>query len=82
MILRSKLATFGRPTVMFDADDPQHRQWLSEFLATRAWGHCPVRFVVSEEGDMVTVMQRQVLHYYSEQEFGFSLPKAIDKALA
>lgn len=66
----SKLNYFGRPWVVFDATDKQHRRWFTEFQRTRTWGHCPVRFVIDEaQGDLVTLMQQQMITHYIDREF-------------
>jgi hypothetical protein len=66
----SRLGYWGRPWVIFDATVKQHRRWFTEFQRSRTWGHCPVRFVLDEEqGDMVTMMQRQLIEYYLGKEF-------------
>ena len=66
----NKLVFFGRPYVTFDAANPDHRRWFAEFQATSSWGSCPVRFAVDAEGSMIPIMQRQLLAWYAEQEFG------------
>lgn len=66
----NKLVFFSRPYVTFDAANQDHRRWFAEFQATSSWGSCPVRFVVDAEGSMIPIMQRQLLAWYAEQEFG------------
>ena len=66
----SRLAFYGRPWVIFDAKDKNHRRWFAEFNRTFSWGHCPVRFVVNEEaGDLITQIQRELIAYYVDKEF-------------
>ena len=66
----SKLSYWGRPWVVFDATNKQHRRWFAEFQRNRTWGNCPVRFVVDEaEGELITMMQRQLVSYYVDKEF-------------
>ena len=66
----SKLALFGRPWVVFDAKNKNHRRWFAEFNRTLSWGHCPVRFVVNEEaGDLISQIQRELIAYYVDKEF-------------
>ena len=67
----TKLNLFGRPFVIFDAKNKNHRRWFAEFQAKRAWGQCPVRFVIDDDnGDLVTMIQRRLIDYYSNKEFG------------
>ena len=67
----SKLSLHGRPFVVFDATDKSHRRWFADFNRLSAWGHCPVRFVVEDDaGDLVTMIQRKLIKYYVEKEFG------------
>jgi hypothetical protein len=67
----SKLAFFGRPYVVFDPSDKNHRRWFAEFQANRAWGQCPVRFIVADDqGDLVTMIQRKLIEFYTMKEFG------------
>jgi hypothetical protein len=67
----SRLALYGRPWVVFDAKNREHRQWFAEFNKSGAWGKCPVRFVVSEDhGDLITQIQRELIQFYVDKEFG------------
>jgi len=67
----SKLALFGRPYVPFDAANKDHRRWFYEFQQKRAWGHCPVRFIIPDDGgDLITLCQRRLVDFYSTKEFG------------
>lgn len=67
----SKLALFGRPFVVFDAYNKDHRRWFAEFNKNSSWKNCPVRFVLDEAcGDLVTQIQRQLIQYYVDKEFG------------
>ena len=77
----SKLAYFGRPWVVFDASNKDHRRWFAEFNRTHSWGGCPVRFVVNEEsGDLITMIQRSLIQFYVDKEFGTELdPKVRTK---
>jgi hypothetical protein len=72
----SALELHGRPYVVFDPNDKQHRRFYSEFVRTASWGACPVRFVVPEDhGDLVTMIQRSLVKYYVEREF----PRVVKK---
>jgi hypothetical protein len=66
----SRLDLFGRPWTVFDPENKDHRRWYHQFVLTTSWGHCPVRFVVPEDhGDLVTMIQRSLVAYYTEKEF-------------
>ena len=67
----SKLEYYARPLVAFDAHNKEHRTHYAEFLKTKGWGHCPVRFIVPEETgqDLVRLIQASLLRYYVEREF-------------
>lgn len=67
----SKLSFIGRPWVVFDSTSEQHRQWFAEFQTRHSWSHCPVRFVVDDDvGDLLTMIQRKLIDYYTHKEFG------------
>lgn len=66
----SVLELSGRPYVVFDPCNKQHRAWYHQFVLTATWGHCPVRFVVPEDhGDLITMIQRSLVKFYVEREF-------------
>ena len=66
----SKLSYFGRPYVVFDAHNSEHRNWFSEFQRRGTWGHCPVRFILAEtSSNLVTQIQRELVQYYLQEEF-------------
>ena len=66
----SRLDLFGRPWTVFDPENKDHRRWYNEFVKTTSWGHCPVRFVVPEDhGDLVTMIQRSLVAFYTQKEF-------------
>lgn len=67
-----KLAMFGRPYVIFNPENVDHRRWFAEFNRTQSWGKCPVRFVVDDDVDanLTGLMQRKIVEYYAEKEFG------------
>jgi hypothetical protein len=67
----SKLQLFGRPYVVFDAHNKKHRSYFAEFQRRCSWGTCPVRFVVDDDnGDLITMIQRRLIEYYTNKEFG------------
>ena len=67
----SRLDYIGRPWVAFAAENKQHRQWFAQFQRKGTWGHCPDRFIVSDEhGDLITLIQRKLIKHYVDREFG------------
>jgi hypothetical protein len=67
----SRLELFGRPYVVFDPENRFHRSYYNQFVVTQSWGSCPVRFVVADDqGDLVTMIQRSLINYYVQKEFG------------
>lgn len=77
----SRLALYGRPYVIFDAKNREHRQWFAEFNKSGAWGRCPVRFVVNDDhGDLITMIQRELIQFYVDKEF--SVPRVRPKLVA
>ncbi len=66
----SQLALHGRPWVVFDATNSEHRNWYAKFVETGTWGRCPVRFVIPDDhGNLITMIQRKLVEYYVRQEF-------------
>jgi hypothetical protein len=66
----SVLELSGRPYAVFDPADKLHRSYYHNFVLTKSWGACPVRFVVPEDhGDLVTMIQRSLVKFYVEREF-------------
>ena len=80
----SRLALYGRPWVVFDAKNREHRQWFAEFNKSGAWGRCPVRFVVNDDhGDLITQIQRELIQFYVDKEFGTEKdPRVCPKTVA
>ncbi len=69
----SKLQLYGRPWVVFDPANKDHRRWFANFNKHLSWRDCPVRFVVNEEaGDLITQIQRELIQFYVDKEFGSS----------
>lgn len=66
----SKLSYFGRPWVVFNAKNSEHRQAFAEFQKSGTWGHCPVRFILAEgSSNLVTQIQRELVQFYINEEF-------------
>ena len=66
----SVLELSGRPFVVFDPANTDHRRFYYGFVKKGTWGGCPYRFVVPEDhGNLVTMIQRSLVKYYVEKEF-------------
>jgi hypothetical protein len=67
----SKLEYYSRPLVAFDPYNKEHRKFYYEFVETRSWGHCPVRFIVPDATgmDLIRLIQAELLNYYVVKEF-------------
>jgi hypothetical protein len=69
--MMSRLDYIGRPWVAFNPENKQHRKWFAEFQRSGTWGHCPVRFIVSDDhGDLISLIQRKLIGHYVDREFG------------
>ena len=70
----SRLEYLARPLVAFDPYNKDHRLYYAQFLEYGGWGHCPVRFICTEEhGDNLPAMiKNSLIAYYVEREFGGS----------
>jgi hypothetical protein len=68
----SRLEYLARPLVAFNPSNKDHRRYYAEFLERGGWGHCPVRFICTEDhGDnLPALIQRILLAYYVDREFG------------
>jgi len=67
----SRLSFYGRQWTVFDPKKKDHRQWFAEFQRTNTWSNCPVRFIVDDNvGDLLTMIQRKLIEYYTDVEFG------------
>ena len=80
----SRLSLYGRQWVVFDAHNKQHREWFAAVQARKSWAHCPVRFIIDDEnGDLLTMIQRRLIEYYTNQEFGKKRkPRVVQKHLS
>ena len=66
----SVLELNGRPFVVFDPADEQHREYYYEFVKLGTWGRCPVRFVIPEaQGDLISMIQRSLINWYVINDF-------------
>jgi hypothetical protein len=67
----SRLEYYGRPLVAFDPSNKEHRRYYADFVKFGGWGHCPVRFIVTEDhaNDLPTMIRNKLVEYYVQQEF-------------
>jgi hypothetical protein len=72
----SLLEFHARPLVAFDPSKKEHRRIYHEFVTNRSWGKSPYRFICPEDHgfDLVTMMQRKLIEYYVDKEFGKPVP--------
>lgn len=60
----------SRPWTVFEPSNKAHRRWYFEFVKHGTWGRCPYRFIIPDDhGDLITMIQRSLVKYYSETEF-------------
>jgi hypothetical protein len=79
----SILSFHGRPWTVFKAENREHRKWFAQFQATSTWANCPVRFVIDDDhGDLITMIQRRLIDYYTTKEFGQKAKHMDKKSLA
>jgi len=79
----SVLAFHGRPWTVFNAANREHRKWFAQFQAKNTWANCPVRFIVSDDhGDLITLIQRRLIDYYTTKEFGQRTKNSVKKQVA
>lgn len=67
----SKLEYYARPLVAFDPTNKEHRRFYYQFVETKSWGKCPVRFIVPEAtgSDLIKMIQNELINYYVNREF-------------
>lgn len=67
----SRLEALNRPLVVFDPTNPLHREYFFQFVQTESLARMPVRFTIEDDrGDLITMIQRKLVQYHLEQEFG------------
>jgi len=65
------LGVYGRPLVLFDVDNKDHRKWAWQFFKEQSWKNCPVRFALPDgEDNVCSLVYRLLLAYYIQREFG------------
>ena len=68
--MNTVMLTRMRPTVLFDVNNVQHREWAYKFLETKTWSGCPVMFALPQsEPSVYTMITRELSQYYTRMEF-------------
>ena len=66
----SLLNLSGRPFTVFDPSNKEHRKYYHDYVKHNTWSRCPYRFIVPDtHGDLITMIQRSLVRFYSEHEF-------------
>ena len=68
--MNTVMQTRVRPTVLFDVEDPRHREWAYNFIERKTWSGCPVMFALPQsEPSVYTMITRELSQYYLRKEF-------------
>ena len=68
--MNTVMMTRVRPTVLFNVEDVQHREWAHQFLEQKSWSGCPVMFALPQsEPSVYTMITRELSLYYLRKEF-------------
>jgi hypothetical protein len=60
----------SRPWTVFDPCNREHRKYYANFVRSRGWGNCPVRFVVPDGSqDLLTMIRSSLVKYYLDRDF-------------
>jgi hypothetical protein len=65
----SYLSLKSRPVFAFDAKNTVHIKYYANFVKTKTWGHCPIKFVVSGTTDLISHIENEMIDYYVKKEF-------------
>lgn len=57
-----------KPTVIFDVNNPEHRQALCQFAITHKWDHSPYWFKTKGYGNTIAIILEELLQYLCKQE--------------
>lgn len=58
-----------RPTVPFDASNREHRLFFKNFVTTKSWGNCPVKFdLEAEYTDVAAMTQDKMMRFYMQSD--------------
>jgi hypothetical protein len=61
-----------RPSVMFDVNNRQHREYAAQFIHTGSWSKCPVQFEITADGSgfsLAAVLSTALAKHYAAIEF-------------
>ena len=76
MSLNSVIMTKVRPTVIFDAADPEHRKHAWIMIKNRTLKECPYIWALNEGHDnVIDMIRHKLVEWYADQEFGIDKPK-------
>ena len=71
MNLNSVVMTKIRPTVLFDANNPEHRRHGYLMIRDRSLKGCPWIFALHEGHDnVIDMIHTELARWYAEKEFG------------
>jgi hypothetical protein len=71
MSLNSVIMTKVRPTVIFDAADPEHRRHAWIMIKNRTLKECPYIWALNEGHDnVIDMIRHKLVEWYADQEFG------------
>jgi hypothetical protein len=71
MSLNSVIMTKVRPTVIFDAADPEHRRHAWIMIKHRTLKECPYIWALNEGHDnVIDMIRHKLVEWYADQEFG------------
>jgi hypothetical protein len=78
MSLNSVTMTKVRPTVIFDAADPEHRRHAWLMIRHRTFKHCPYIWALTDGHlNVFDMIHRKLIEWYTDQEFAVAdLPQA------
>ena len=65
-----------RPTILFDANNAEHRALYYKFLKTSSWAHSPWQFVIEDDSsDVVHFISKKIASFYLGREFSKAVAK-------
>ena len=71
MSLNSVIMTKVRPTVIFDAANPDHRRHAWVMIKNRTLKECPYIWALNEGHDnVIDMIHHKLVEWYADQEFG------------
>lgn len=65
----NQILKISRETVKFNPNFAHHRKWYYDFLKTKSWSECPVRFVIEDNFvDVPSCIEYKLLNYYMSKD--------------